>query len=298
MADCLAIVPSLSLSRKDLRGIANIGLRLLRLTSVVSRVKMASRIYRWERPALFVVAIIFLTILFVTAILIPNPSHAQEQIFRTILSLAAGGFGAFLPGAFNLKFVKPTITVRATSAAAFFVFVYSVDPGMALVQRTGDRSPIIKATGNVSVTYQQGLTPEQVKMLVTETVKETDKKSAQVGKLSSELEKAKEDGRWRQVELDITKAKLRQSQHELENLRIKLRETAQSGFATVEIESALNVAATVTEKANHALEPPRNARIQITTQDDRTQLEAVIEKIRQERALRAQASHEPEGTKP
>ncbi len=83
---------------------------------------------RKDRKFLIVAAAV--TFLYIAAIpfLAPNPTVSQMFIFRLIASILAGVSGAFLPGSagFNLK--GSAFTIKATSAFAFALIVYLVNP--------------------------------------------------------------------------------------------------------------------------------------------------------------------------
>jgi hypothetical protein len=91
----------------------------------------------WEKIALFCCAIIFLLLLVVLAIALPEPTPFQLTVFRVVLSLSAAGFAAFIPGFIHFE-IKPTIraTIRAGGALAVFALVYFVNPAQLL--RQGD----------------------------------------------------------------------------------------------------------------------------------------------------------------
>ncbi|KWB76391.1 hypothetical protein WL42_18410 [Burkholderia ubonensis] len=55
----------------------------------------------------------------------PDPTKFQYTVFRTVLALAAAGFGAVVPGTIQVKVGK---FVRAGGALALFVLVYFYAP--------------------------------------------------------------------------------------------------------------------------------------------------------------------------
>jgi hypothetical protein len=73
----------------------------------------------------FGTGVFFMLILLTLAISISQPTIWQYTLFRTILSLAAGGIAALLPGDFEFKFKN---IVRATGALGVFVFVFMQNP--------------------------------------------------------------------------------------------------------------------------------------------------------------------------
>jgi hypothetical protein len=79
----------------------------------------------------FVFGVIFVTVLLVVNIAIPNPTATQWTTFRIILSLAAGGVGAMIPGILDLKMeAGPKFAIQAGGALAVFVIVYFFQPGL------------------------------------------------------------------------------------------------------------------------------------------------------------------------
>jgi tetratricopeptide (TPR) repeat protein len=73
----------------------------------------------------FCFGVIFLVAILAVAIFIPSPTEFQIFIFRVILSLAAAGVGAVLPG---LLTVEAPPFVRAGGAMALFVIVFWFNP--------------------------------------------------------------------------------------------------------------------------------------------------------------------------
>lgn len=66
----------------------------------------------------------------VLLLLFLQPKSGQEWTFRTVLSLAAAGIGAVIPGMLNINARSGTrFTIRAAGAMAVFVIVYLINPG-------------------------------------------------------------------------------------------------------------------------------------------------------------------------
>lgn len=61
-------------------------------------------------------------------ILIPNPTSAQNSIFRGAFALGGGGFASCLTGMMDIKAKFPKIAISATGAFAAFVLLYYVGP--------------------------------------------------------------------------------------------------------------------------------------------------------------------------
>lgn len=79
----------------------------------------------WEVLAAFAFGTLFILIIFITSLYFSNPTVFQYEVFRTILALAAAGFGAVLPGFLDVRFKN---WLRAGGALALFVVVYFFSP--------------------------------------------------------------------------------------------------------------------------------------------------------------------------
>jgi hypothetical protein len=80
----------------------------------------------------FGAGIVFIIVLFIMAILFPNPAPFQFFIFRTILSLAAAGFAAMVPGFLQVRISN---LLRASGAIAVFVIVYFYNPANLAISK-------------------------------------------------------------------------------------------------------------------------------------------------------------------
>ena len=77
----------------------------------------------------FVFGVVFLGALFGVAVLVPNPTDSQREIFRMIIAAAAAGAIAVVPGFLEVKMgAGKQLTLRAGGALAVFVVVYFFDP--------------------------------------------------------------------------------------------------------------------------------------------------------------------------
>ncbi|MBE1163037.1 DUF4019 domain-containing protein [Dyella acidiphila] len=102
-----------------------------------------------EKIAVFTFGVVFLLLMLGIVLKFPQPTPIQYLTFRIILSLAAAGFAAMLPGALHLQL--PLIvkgTVQAGGAIAVFVLVYTTNP--AVLQSLGVQIPKVDATPIVS----------------------------------------------------------------------------------------------------------------------------------------------------
>jgi hypothetical protein len=67
-------------------------------------------------------------ILLAIALFVPVVTAFQEFVFRVVLSLAAAGIGASIPGFLNLHFDLPAGSIEAGGALALFALSYAVNP--------------------------------------------------------------------------------------------------------------------------------------------------------------------------
>ncbi len=109
-----------------------------------------------QQLSAFLFGVVFVIVLLILAILFPNPTAFQYTIFRSVLSLAAAGVAAMIPGFISLSVSK---WLRAGGALAVFAVVYFYNPA-ALVRSApsqtniinGDRNQVINGnTGKISV---------------------------------------------------------------------------------------------------------------------------------------------------
>lgn len=76
----------------------------------------------------FAFGLVFLVTRLMLAIRFPHPSKDQEAVFRTVLSLAAAGIAAAIPGLMRLESQMAATTISATGALAVFALVYLLNP--------------------------------------------------------------------------------------------------------------------------------------------------------------------------
>ena len=112
----------------------------------------------WQKVTAFGCGMLFVALMLIIAIAIPNPTPTQWFVFRVVLSLAAAGIGAVIPG---LIVVNVSKVVRAGGAIALFVLVYLLNPpqlvvpiqqGTTIQQHTnGTNSPAVVSGGDVVI---------------------------------------------------------------------------------------------------------------------------------------------------
>lgn len=117
------------------------------------KIKDFTELPLWQQIAVFAFGVIFIIALLVIAIFFPEPTPFQYIIFRVVLSLAAAGIGAMLPGfitAFvNIKNPIIKLGVRGGGALALFAITYFFNPAAIVIEEpvkppvtTGSSVPI------------------------------------------------------------------------------------------------------------------------------------------------------------
>jgi Protein of unknown function (DUF4019) len=106
----------------------------------------ASALPSWEIILAFCFGVIFVTTILVTTLFKPDPTAYQYTVFRIVLSLAAGGVGAVLPGFIEVKYRE---VVRAGGALALFLVVFFGAPAAL--------SPVIKEPQEISENSQPAI---------------------------------------------------------------------------------------------------------------------------------------------
>jgi len=99
----------------------------------------------WEIVAAFSFGVIFLTAILTTALFKPDPTAYQYTVFRIILSLAAAGIGAILPGLFEIR----NKVVSASGALAMFLVVFFGAPAAL--------SPVLKEPEEIAENSQPSI---------------------------------------------------------------------------------------------------------------------------------------------
>ncbi|SEN01952.1 DUF4019 domain-containing protein [Bradyrhizobium sp. OK095] len=100
----------------------------------------------------FVCGVAFLVTMLVFAVNFPNPEPFQLRVYITVLALAAGGFGAILPGKLDIKYKSG---VRAGGALALVALVYLNQP--AIEQHAVRYVPPAEPPEPVAATYLAAL---------------------------------------------------------------------------------------------------------------------------------------------
>ena len=112
----------------------------------------------WQKLVAVGCGVLFVSVMLVVAIAVPNPTATQWFVFRVVLALAAAGIGAVLPG---LIVVNVSRFVRSGGAIALFVLVYLWNPPQLVVQQrsgtsiqqntNGTNSPAVVSGGDVVI---------------------------------------------------------------------------------------------------------------------------------------------------
>jgi hypothetical protein len=84
----------------------------------------------------FIFGVSFFITLLVVAVKFPNPTPFQYSVFRIILSLAAAGVAAMIPGFINLELkTGAELFIRAGGAIAVFVVIFFFNPAPLIVSK-------------------------------------------------------------------------------------------------------------------------------------------------------------------
>ncbi len=85
--------------------------------------------------------IVFVVTLLLLAIRFPHPTPFQNFVFRTVLSLAAAGVAATVPGFISVDIAVPNFALSAGGAIAVFIVVYRVNPAKLAGEESEQRIP-------------------------------------------------------------------------------------------------------------------------------------------------------------
>lgn len=89
--------------------------------------------HRWRATGQLIAAgffgVMFLLLMLIVATAIPNPTDFQINVFRVILAVTAGAFGAIVPGFLELEIKhNQVLWLRAGGALALFLIIYWWNP--------------------------------------------------------------------------------------------------------------------------------------------------------------------------
>ena len=82
----------------------------------------------WEKITAVMLAVLLIAVVLVFSMLFPQPTDAQYATYKTILALAAGGFGSIIPGLIHVDLPLPKGVIRAAGAVVLFVVVFFFTP--------------------------------------------------------------------------------------------------------------------------------------------------------------------------
>lgn len=105
--------------------------------------------------AAFTFGVVFVIVLLGFSALIPRPTPFQYTVYRIVLSLAAAGVAATVPGFLNVNLDAKGVAIRAGGALAVFVIVYFLKPA-GLPPENGGNVDQHQSGGNNSTNIQAG----------------------------------------------------------------------------------------------------------------------------------------------
>ena len=89
-----------------------------------------------QTVVVFIFGVVFVAALIWLAISFPKPTHFQYNVFRLILSLAAAGIAAMIPGFINIEITSAkALLLRAGGALAVFVVTYFFNPARLVTEK-------------------------------------------------------------------------------------------------------------------------------------------------------------------
>ncbi|GFD75680.1 hypothetical protein KUL113_51000 [Tenacibaculum sp. KUL113] len=86
------------------------------------------KIPNWQLITGLTIGVLFLLVLFVLAVMIPNPTNWQAFIFRGGFAISLSAIAAIIPGLLTVESRFQKMSIRATGAIAVFVIVWLVNP--------------------------------------------------------------------------------------------------------------------------------------------------------------------------
>ena len=101
--------------------------------------------------------VLFLSVVLVIAITIPEPSDFQYFVFRITLALAAGGVAAMIPGIININLSN---FITAGGALAVFAIVYFYNPNELVIENLSrhiSQSDLMEHRDNAKGLYEHTL---------------------------------------------------------------------------------------------------------------------------------------------
>jgi hypothetical protein len=104
----------------------------------------------WEKITAVMLAVLLIAVVLVFSMLFPQPTDAQYATYKTILALAAGGFGSIIPGLIHVDLPLPKGVIRAAGAVVLFVVVFfftPAPPASAKATTTGDVQQTVATDG-------------------------------------------------------------------------------------------------------------------------------------------------------
>ena len=84
----------------------------------------------WETGVAVLFGIVFIVATLALSVVYPDPTATQYATYKTVLALAAAGFGFVIPGVIqiDLPLALPKGAIRASGAVVLFVIVYFFPP--------------------------------------------------------------------------------------------------------------------------------------------------------------------------
>jgi hypothetical protein len=96
----------------------------------------------------FTFGVIFVAVLLVIALFVPDPTPQQFEIFRIVIAIAVAGIAAAVPGLLRLTISQGSkLALQAGGALAVFVVVYFYSPARWAAEEAGAVSTTQQTSG-------------------------------------------------------------------------------------------------------------------------------------------------------
>lgn len=83
---------------------------------------------KWQLITALIVGVVFVFLILIAVIFIPNPTSTQFFIFRGLFAMSLAAIAAIIPGLLNVESRFQKFSIKATGAIAVFVIVWFLNP--------------------------------------------------------------------------------------------------------------------------------------------------------------------------
>ena len=123
-----------------------IALSLVTTTLLTTEVPVVMQ--TWEKMTMIAAGLLFLLLLTLIALWVPEPSGFQVYVFRVVLSLAGAAFVCALPGLLHVQGRMKSWVVRAGGSLGMFVLIYTINPpGLVTASHSAESTEVHSEVG-------------------------------------------------------------------------------------------------------------------------------------------------------